>query len=686
MIAYLNKLTPVLFAPQNGVYATTQVHSVICRFLVMLWATWIIGTPIVHLSYFFVWLLFFILVSTSVFRLQSWKYFVTVATILIAGSFVVKYLPSPRIQEAHQIFLGDGRAIVLKQFLPPKIYEAMDNEFNKRYPPGSWCSEKTYGCWRYSGFSGVRTPWAFSADGFWQDGKKWSREVDSVNNDGDHFRIGVLNSLDNSDSSDGDPNLNYFWNELERNKIPFWVQYEIPENFVQGTICHSGWVFKQIDKNIYQDMMGDVERCQTIKREDVGKRLIGISGLKFSVLRIKITPPPSLRYWQGVSQLLTVIILFAGIVTLFRVRVSTIKMVAIGGAILWLAGPSLYGKLDVIIRMAGGDDGLTHHAYARLILMDLSKWNFASALMGVEQVYYYMPGYRYFLALSAMLFGDSHFYVLLIEVLGLYAIWKLARALWDKMFALIVTVFLFSLCADNMWHLSLEKGYSEPLGYGLFLLALALVLNMGKNDVYSREKLAWSAFLFVLAIFVRPNLALSAALVLAGMGVRFVWLKNYSLAIALAIGTIPGFLIPLHNYVYGHTWVLLTSASMIPENLLVHPSVWVKVFLSHDASAYAAVIEHLHKWLDNPGKKLLLYVFPSSLVFLVYHRRLVNWSEIVLVLVVAGLHIPLMMYHPAGRYAELAWFMTLVSSMYFFSQLLVSKSMHGNILARLRIK
>lgn len=686
MIDYLNKLRLFLFAPQNLAYAPMQVPRIIYRAFLMLWVTWVIGVPITQAFNLFVWLFFCVLVSTSVFRLQSWKYFVTVTAILIAGSIVVKYFPSPRIQEAHQIFLGDGRAIVIKRFLPSQIYEAMDKEFNKQFPPWNWCSEKTYGCWRYSGFSGVRTPWAFSTDGFWQDNKKWSREVDFVNNEADHFRIGALNSLDNSDSSDGDPNLNYFWNKFGREKIPFWVQYEIPENFVRGTICHNGWVFWQVDKNTYQDMMGDVESCRTIKREDIGKKLIGVSGLKSSVLRIKISPPPSLRYWQVASQLLTMILLSAGIVSLFRVRATVLKMVAVGGVILWLAGPSLYGKLDVIIRMAGGDDGLTHHAYARLILMDLSKLQFASALMGVEQVYYYMPGYRYFLALSSMLFGDSHFYVFLIEAFGLFAIWKLARALWDKLFALIVTILLFGLCVDNMWHLSLDKGYSEPLGYGLFLLALALIIEMCKKEVYSREKLAWSALFFVLAIFVRPNLAVSAALVLAGMGVRFVWLRNYSFAIALVIGAMPGLLIPLHNYVYGHTWVLLTSASMIPENLLVPPSIWVKAFLSNDISAYTTVMEHIHKWLDNSWKKLLLYAFASSLAFFIYNRRLLNWSEIVLLLVVAGLHIPLMMYHPAGRYAELAWFMTLVTSMYFFSQLLVSKRLHSNILARLRTK
>ena len=56
----------------------------------------------------------------------------------------------------------------------------------------------------------------------------------------------------------------------------------------------------------------------------------------------------------------------------------------------------------------GGADGLLHFSHGRDITENLFNHNYFDAIMGVEKVFYFMPGLRYFSSLSNIIFGENN--------------------------------------------------------------------------------------------------------------------------------------------------------------------------------------------------------------------------------------------------------------------------------------
>ena len=632
-----------------------------------LWVTWLVGLPIATVSAFLVWIVACVLVCTGVYRSPSRRALAGIAPVAIAGSILLWNVPRTRIQEAHQIFLGDGRALVVRQFLPDVVYEAMNAEFERKFPREHWCNEAQFGCWR--SYGDVRTPWAFSADGFLQRDRKWSRVVSDVDYEGDGFRVAVLNSL----GASREMPLNFYpWaSDVRREQIPFWVQYEIPEDLLHGKLCHKGWVFWETAPGRFEELSDSVPRCRTIESDDVGKRIIGISGLKPEVLSIRIELPDTLKRWKWVRQTGSAVLLIAVLVSLIRIRISALVGLALTIlTVIVVIGPKLWTDLDHVVRLPGGEDGLTYFGLGRGILIDLSYGDFADALMGGERIFYFVPGYRYFQALGGLLFGDTPLIVLAVQLASIYAIWKLSRAFWPVANASLVTLALYVACAKEQWRLA-QLGYAEPLAYSLFVLAMALAVVQPKNDAAGVARGALCGALFALALFIRPNLAIAGVLVLAAVGARLLSHRNYRLTLALALGASLYLFVPLHNYFFGGTWVWFTSAAAIPENLVLPPEHWRIAIVLHGEYALSLVAQHIHEWLDTTAKQVLAYVFPVALAIAAWHR-LLDWRGWILVLGIIGLHAPFIFYQATGRYAWLAWLMTLVAVLYF-SSLLVAR-------------
>ena len=76
----------------------------------------------------------------------------------------------------------------------------------------------------------------------------------------------------------------------------------------------------------------------------------------------------------------------------------------------------------------GGDDGLIFSGFARDMLQHLVAGDIAGALKGVENVFYFNPGMRYFRALEFLFFGDTFLlYLLLVLILPLIVHAAVAR-------------------------------------------------------------------------------------------------------------------------------------------------------------------------------------------------------------------------------------------------------------------
>jgi hypothetical protein len=144
----------------------------------------------------------------------------TVATATLFGLTV--WFPRPVIQEGHQVYLGDGRSEALERVLPPVARTALLKEFMETYPPERWCSPAVWGCWRYYG--PVLEPFAFSADGVFQRGVRFSRIVEEIDVDSiASLRGGFANIV----TADARPTTLNWWDpatDVHRDRMQFDAQ------------------------------------------------------------------------------------------------------------------------------------------------------------------------------------------------------------------------------------------------------------------------------------------------------------------------------------------------------------------------------------------------------------------------------------------------------------------------------
>ena len=109
------------------------------------------------------------------------------------------------------------------------------------------------------------------------------------------------------------------------------------------------------------------------------------------------------------------------------------------------------------------------------------------------------------------------------------------------------------------------RGFADPAAYVCFLAGFVLLIGRSGKGPRDRFGAASGAgLLFALALFVRPNIAPAAGVLLAGAGLAALWQGQYRRVAGLCLGFLPVLGMALHNWVYGGVFVLLTSTAEHP--------------------------------------------------------------------------------------------------------------------------
>ena len=116
-----------------------------------------------------------------------------------------------------------------------------------------------------------------------------------------------------------------------------------------------------------------------------------------------------------------------------------------------------------------------------------------------------------------------------------------------------------------------SKGFADPAAYTLFIAGILPIVGASAAGP-GRKFLPvfFGALLLALAIFMRPVVAPAAAVLLMGAGLAALYGREWPRLAGLCVGFLPVFSMALHNWVYGHVFVLF-SANSQDSNLLVTP-------------------------------------------------------------------------------------------------------------------
>ena len=590
------------------------------------------------------------------------------------------WLAAPRIEEGHNVFLVDGAGGALEASLPPAAFRFMAAEFDVKYPPERRCDPAREGCWRGQAFP--RQPFAFSADGIY-DRTALSRRVSGIDfADPVWLRLGFINEHGynwNSEVSDvtrasrerRSLALIHRW-QLE---MPWFVMYRFPAAFVGSELCWQGEVLWEGAAERFEPIAHAAMQCRRLAPEDAGRRIFGVAIAQ--PLAMRLAPSTAIRMRQLVEPVLALIGTAVVLALLVRVRarrlVPPLALVAITLIMVFFNDASFLGGVRPF---DSGDDGLVYDGFARVMLRQLTAGDIAAALEGSEPVFYFTPGLRYLRTAEHLIFGESYLGYLSLMLLLPSLAFAMFRRFLPLRWALALTLVFAAVPIGVVFGSSLvqyvkwaARGFADPAAYVFFLAGF--VLLVGRTVAGPRYRFAgavWAGLLFALALFMRPNIAPAAGILLAGAGLVALGQRHYRRVAGLCIGFLPVLGMALHNWVYGGALVLFTATAAHPVLLTMPPAAYLAALgeLMHLDLAGEHVMRALRQiggWLSGPSEALAMAPLHAAaivvLVRVALWRRAEPWLRLTAGATLAQQAVGLF-YAGAGRYYYLTWLLTLL--------------------------
>jgi hypothetical protein len=611
-------------------------------------------------------------------RPRAWAAAMVIVVVAIAAQ---AWLAPPRIQEGHNVFLPSPG---LERALPADVYRHLATEFDALYPPARRCDPKKFGCWQNNGYP--TSAFAFSADSVWHK-SDYSRAVTSLDfTDPVWLGLGFINDVRYNWTADTDVKRGErdkrFWMGMHRWHLtmPWYEMIRLPAAYVGGELCWRGEVMWEGSEQRFSQWRGD--SCRTIEPADAGRRVFGI-GIKPDTLAMQLNPPwpVRLKLFANAAMVLAALLGLAAVLVRVKPRRTILPfiLIALAVAVIAIDDGSFLGGVRPF---DGGDDGLFYDGYGRLILMKLLAGDIWSALEGGEKIFYYGgPGLRYFRAIEHVIFGESYLGYLSLVLAFPFFVYGLFRRFLPLTWA-IALIFLFiavpvgtlfgtTFVQYEKWA---ARGFADPAAYILFIAGVLVIVGVSAARAGKFAPAFFGALLLALGIFMKPIVAPAAAVLLAGAGLAALAHRQWPRLVGLCIGFLPVFSMALHNWVFGHVFVLF-SANSADSNLLVMPpsayATAARGLLHFDFSGCARVFMQLADWLSGAAESYLTIPLNAAgvaiLIFVVVRGRQFDpWLRLIGASALAQHAVALFYNAATARYHFLTWFLTMLVVMVWF--------------------
>jgi hypothetical protein len=215
------------------------------------------------------------------------------------------------------------------------------------------------------------------------------------------------------------------------------------------------------------------------------------------------------------------------------------------------------------------------------------------------------------------------------------------------------------------------RGFADPAAYILFIAGLLPIVGakaLGPQGKFTPA--FFGALLLALGICMKPIIAPAAAVLLGGAGLAALYRRQWPRLAGLCIGFLPVFSMALHNWVYGHVFVLFSTNAAASDLLVMPPSAYAAVMrelLSLDfGGGYAMrALTQVANWLSGPAESYATVPLNAAgvaiLIYVVARGRQFDpWLRLIGASALAQ-HVVALFYNAAiARYHFLTWFLTLL--------------------------
>ena len=579
--------------------------------------------------------------------------------LILSMTCINLILPKLSIEEAHSIFLNDNDINTIGKFLPSQIISEIKNDyqnFDTNRILKSSDSTHFHSLKNFNKFKSIKSPFAFSSDSFFQK-KKYSRKVKNINfSTRENLRISQFNTL----------NYNLPFDKHFRRILPYYVFYEIPEIAKGSLICSKGNLFYYFSKKKFDFNKDQAisfkrnlnEKCFQYNNKYKKLYLIGYSINEKDNLSINLKKNIYLKVIDFIKYFVTfLIILFAfsfsekiiknNLFVYFISFLSTIILALI-------RDPNLIFGLRYF---RGGADGLLHYARGLDIVQNLIKDEYLLSIRGGIDIFYFMPGLRYFSSLCNIFFGDTIFGYILLATFLPYAIFKLFKIYTNTKIAFVLFIsYIFFPIFENMgfghfnyiWQIA--RYHAETLSITLIIIGLTFIVNIEKNNKLEIVKILFSIILFSFSVLARPNFFPTSTIFTLYVILILYLNKNYNYILLVSIFYCISFLCLIHNIYFGNSFVLFTNTNLH----FVFTDRFQELNLLDETNL---IIQQIKKWnpLYNIHRLIILAIILYSVIN--YKHSLFTYA---LLFSVISQHGVLLLTHPDSRYAYLAWLLTFI--------------------------
>jgi 2-polyprenyl-3-methyl-5-hydroxy-6-metoxy-1,4-benzoquinol methylase len=673
-------------APARPNQPAGGLMGILARCAVLALVFMILGVPVTDVWRFLLLTVAVMALCFGGVRFEGRRWVVALASV-VAVAALNWLLPSPHIEEGHNVYIPVGTSLdVFNTELPPDAQRKMQQIFDESYIndpknlPGSpdWWKSPVFAqqpsCFVDHAFS-------TSSDALWQQ-PKYSRTADAIDfTSQEQARIGAINRIAynfyrRSDKKNHQSASGFATDaRIDRSSMPFFVMLELNGALAGGEICWRGQTLWEEPDGQFSLVDHADRACRAITEQDQGKRVFALAIAPDKPLSFTVYPnlPHRATLWAKIAA--RVLGVFTVLAALVRIETISQLLLPIGAVVSTLLTILIISP-DFLLGFhtyVGGNDGLTHESLGFSISQALALGHFKEAFRGGENVFYFMPGLRYLKAIEDMLFGDTNFGMILctgfIPIFLYFIISRLFPLRWSVCLILIfmfIPIFERFGFAQFLYVREMIKGFPEPVGYGAFLGALALIAWSVPmpNAALPRSPMpsGWIGLALALSVAMRPNLAVAAALLLVMVGAWLLLERRWKEFAVLGLGFSPILLIALHNLYFGGKFVPLTSAALISATFITPPSVYLSAFgqllhLNFGGEGLALVRRHLNNWNHLADFYRLIALFAALWVMLArtYPLPLRGLAAAAL-----SMQVVLLFYLPTGRYAYLAWLLVFL--------------------------
>ena len=213
------------------------------------------------------------------------------------------------------------------------------------------------------------------------------------------------------------------------------------------------------------------------------------------------------------------------------------------------------------------------------------------------------------------------------------------------------------------------RGFADPAAYILFVAGMLPIIGRpGEHRNFFSA--FFGALLLALAIWMKPIVAPAAAVLLGGAGVAALYLWQWPRLIGLSIGIMPVFLMTLHNWVFGHVFVLFSANAQHSDVLVMPPSAYAaaaREILSLDVHGafLGRLVRQIANWLSGPAESFATIPLNAAgvavLIYVVFRGRQFDpWLRLVGASALAQHAVALFYTAAIARYHFLSWFLTML--------------------------